>query len=189
MTCTPGQTVGPFFGVGLPYPGDSELVDPTHPSAVALAGTVYDGVGLGVPDALVELWQTDSRGRVPRVAGSLRRNGSTFTGFGRASTDAVGCYRFTTLVPAATAAGRPPFFAITIFARGLMHRLFTRAYLPDADFAADPLLSSLDVARRHTLLCSRESDSGGGEYRGYRFDIRLQGPNETVFLTYRDEPR
>jgi len=181
LSCTPGQTAGPFFGLGLPYPGDSELVRPTHPGAVGLHGTVYDGAGCAIPDALVEIWQPDGHGRIPRAPGSLRRDGSTFTGFGRAATDAGGHYRFTTLIPGASGVGRP-FFAIAVFARGLLHRLCTRAYLPDVDFEADPLLSTVDAARRDTLVCVESGTD-------YRFDIHLQGPNETVFLTYRDDPR
>ncbi|MGA9357460.1 MAG: protocatechuate 3,4-dioxygenase subunit alpha, partial [Mycobacterium sp.] len=82
--------------------------------------------------------------------------------------------------------GNAPFFAITVFARGLLNRLFTRAYLPDGDLDADPLLAEVDAGRRPTLLCAAESVSGR---TGYRFDIHLQGSNETVFLTYRDDPR
>ncbi|MCV7076566.1 protocatechuate 3,4-dioxygenase subunit alpha [Mycobacterium szulgai] len=182
LSCTPGQTVGPFFGLALSYPGDSELVGPEHPDAVVLHGTVYDGAGRAIPDALVEVWQADGDGRIPGAPGSLSRDGSAFTGFGRAATDAGGDYRFTTVVPGASGVGQP-FFAIAVFARGLLHRLCTRAYLPDVDFAADPLLSTVDVARRDTLVCGIE----GG--MGYRFDIHLQGPNETVFLTYRDDRR
>jgi protocatechuate 3,4-dioxygenase, alpha subunit len=177
--------VGPFFGMALPYPGGSDLVEAAHPQAVRLHGTVYDGAGVPVPDALVELWQPDSAGRISRQAGSLRRDGTWFTGWGRAATDAAGHYTFTTLAPGSTSA-RPPFFAVVVFARGLLNRLFTRAYLPDADLDADPLLSTLDGDRRATLLCVSESDSGR---TGYRFDIHLQGPNETVFLAYRDEGR
>jgi protocatechuate 3,4-dioxygenase, alpha subunit len=184
--CTPGQTVGPFFGLGLPYPGDRDLVGAAHPGAIKLHGTVYDGAGDGVPDALVELWQPDSDGRIPRAAGSLRRDGAGFTGWGRAATDADGHYAFTTVTPGSASTGRPPFFAITVFARGLCNHLFTRAYLPDVDLNADPLLATLDTGRRATLLCVAESASGG---RGYRFDIHLQGPNETVFLAYRDDRR
>ncbi len=103
LACTPGQTVGPFFGLGLPYPGDSDLVGlvgQADADAVQLHGTVYDGAGDGVPDALVELWQPDGAGRIPRAAGSLRRDGSAgFTGFGRAATDADGRYGFTTVTP------------------------------------------------------------------------------------------
>ena len=186
LSCTPGQTVGPFFGLALPYPGDSGLVGDAHPQAVRLHGTVYDGAGDGVPDALVELWQPDSAGRIMRAAGSLRRDGATgFTGFGRATTDADGHYVFTTVIPG-SAGERPPFFAIIVFARGLLNRLFTRAYLPDGDLDADPLLVTVDAARRATLVCIAESDSG---QPGYRFDIHLQGPNETVFLAYRDDRR
>jgi protocatechuate 3,4-dioxygenase alpha subunit len=170
----------------LPYPRDSDLVGDEFPGAIRLRGTVYDGDGAGVPDALIELWQPDGGGRVPRTAGSLRRDAQTFTGWGRAATDADGHYGFTTLAPGSATAGRPPFFAITVFARGLLHRLFTRAYLPDAALDADPLLSAVDPRRRATLLCNAESGSGRTQYL---FDIHLQGLNETVFLAYGDDRR
>ncbi|HWT48211.1 MAG TPA: protocatechuate 3,4-dioxygenase subunit alpha [Mycobacterium sp.] len=178
--CTPGQTVGPFLGLTLPYPGDGDLVGAGHPKAVRLHGTVYDGAGEAIPDALVELWQPDGVGRIPRQAGSLRRDGTVFTGWGRCATDAAGHYSFTTMAPGSATAGRPPFFAIVVFARGLLNRLFTRAYLPDGELDADSLLAAVDAGRRASLLCVAES--GGA---GYRFDVHLQGPNETVFLAYR----
>ncbi len=189
LAYTPGQTVGPFFGLALRYRGDSDLVDGAHPQAVRLHGTVYDGAGHGVPDALVELWQPDTDGRIPRQAGSLGRDGtvlSGFTGWGRSATDAAGRYTFTTLAPGSASAGRPPFFAMTVFARGLLNRLFTRAYLPDRDLDADPVLASVDPERRANLVCAAESASGRLRYH---FDIHLQGPNETVFLAYRDGGR
>lgn len=185
--CTPGQTVGPFLGLGLPYPGDSALVGDGRPGALRLHGTVYDGVGDGVPDALVELWQTDGSGRIVRQPGSLRRghrDDAAFTGWGRCATDPAGHYGFTTVAPGSAAAGRPPFFALTVFARGLLDRLFTRAYLPGGDPGADPLLAGVDAERRATLLCVAETDCPG-----YRFDVHLQGPRETVFLAYRDGGR
>jgi protocatechuate 3,4-dioxygenase, alpha subunit len=171
LACTPGQTVGPFLDLGLPC--DSELVADSETGALRLHGTVYDGAGDPIPDALVELWQADMAGRVAH--GSPRRDG--FTGWGRAATDATGRYGFTTVPP-----GSPPYFAITVFARGLLNRLFTRAYLPGTDPGADPLLATLDAARRATLLCTDESSS---DRTDYRFDIHLQGPRETVFLEYR----
>ena len=175
---TPGQTVGPFFGFALPYLGGADLVAPGHPAAVRLRGRVLDGAGEPVPDALLELWQLGPGGAVVRCAGSLRRDGSTFTGFGRASTDAEGRYTFTTVVPGA------PFFALTVLARGLLNRLFTRAYLPDA--AEDALLASVDGDRRSTLLTTQDET---GPVKGYVFDVHLQGERETVFLAYRPVAR
>lgn len=183
LGCTPGQTVGPFFGIGLPFPRDTEMVGDAFPGAVELHGTVYDGAGAGVPDALVEIWQPDGAGRIPRASGSLRRDGRTFTGWGRAATDADGHYSFTTVVPGSTSPGRPAYFAVAVLARGLLDLLFTRAYLPDADPSADPLLSAVDAQRRATLCCVAETDSARTRYR---FDVHLQGPYETVFLEYRD---
>ena len=176
MTATPGQTVGPFFHYALPYAGDRDLVAPGTPGAVRLHGTVHDGAGAPVPDALVELWQADPQGLVVQRQGSLRRDGHTFTGFGRASTDRTGEYTFTTLVPGGVDAGLP-FFALTVFARGLLNRLFTRAYLPLGDAAPDALLGSVAEDRRSTLVCEPDE-------HGFRFDVRLMGEGETVFLRY-----
>jgi protocatechuate 3,4-dioxygenase alpha subunit len=168
---TPAQTVGPFFGLGLPYDGGPELVPPTHPDAVQLTGRVLDGDGNPVPDAMLEIWQADAAGDVVQQPGSLRRDGFTFTGWGRAATDATGTYRFTTVRPG----GNTPFIAVTVFARGLTNRLFTRAYLPG--FAPDDLLSSLPDDRRTTLIAVEAGNK-------LVFDIRLQGADETVFLRF-----
>ena len=176
---TPGQTVGPFFGFALPYPGDNELVPPGHPAAVRLHGRVLDGDGEPVPDALIELWQPDRDGAAPRATGSLHRDGFTFTGWGRAATDGAGRYTFSTITPGPTAPGMAAFFAVCVFARGLLDRLFTRVYVPgDAEaLAKDSLLASVDPDRRSTLVATRDK-------LGYAFDIRLQGERETVFLEY-----
>ena len=167
---TPGQTVGPFFHLGLTIPGGNDLVPPGRPGAIRLHGFVLDGDGAPVPDALIEVGQTGPDGAVARASGSLHRDGWTFTGWGRSATDTDGHYSFTTLEP-----GGPPFFALTVFARGLTDRLFTRAYRPDAE--ADPWLGALPSERRGTLVTTRDE-------HGLRFDIRLQGEGETVFLTF-----
>jgi protocatechuate 3,4-dioxygenase, alpha subunit len=175
---SPGQTVGPFFHLGLPIERGNELVPAASPDAIRLHGRVLDGDGNAVPDAIIELWQADPDGNVVREPGSLTRDGWTFTGWGRAATDPEGHYWFSTLEPGPTEAGRPPFFALTVFARGLLDRLFTRVYLPDPElFGADPVLSALSPERQATLVSVREA-------RGLRFDIRLQGEGETVFLSY-----
>lgn len=177
---TGGQTVGPFFAFGLPVEDGERLVDPHSPGSVLLTGAVRDGAGDPVPDALVEIWQPDAAGEIPRVAGSLARDGVDFTGFGRSATDAEGRYRFWTVEPGATG-GAAPFFAVVVFARGLLDRLHTRIYLPDdaAALERDPLLAGLDAAERATLIAARGQD-GRLEH-----DIRLQGEKETVFLVYR----
>ena len=146
---TPGQTVGPFYGYALPYDGGEHLVPPSHPQAVRLHGTVYDGAGRPVPDALLEIWQADTDGNVPSAPGSLKRDGYTFTGWGLAAVDDTGHYSFTTVVPGATEPGKAPFIAMTVLARGLLNRLFTRVYLPgdDAALGTDPLLASLPADR------------------------------------------
>ena len=142
---TPGQTVGPFFGYALPYAGDNELVPPGTPGAVRLHGRVLDGAGEPVPDALLELWQADADGqRRRRQPGSLRRDGYTFTGWGRAATDRDGPL----LVHDACARRRAPFFALTVFARGLLDRLFTRAYLPGGERRLPRRRSTRTAARR-----------------------------------------
>jgi protocatechuate 3,4-dioxygenase alpha subunit len=175
---TPGQTVGPFYGFALPYEGGRDLVPAGHPGAVRLHGTVCDGSGDPVPDALLEIWQADTDGAVPQRQGSLRRDSGTFTGWGRAATDSAGRYSFTTVEPGATADGGAPFIAMTVFARGLMNLLFTRVYLPGHEaLGSDPLLGSLPDGRRNTLVARRDSD-------GLLFDVTLQGDGETVFLSY-----
>ncbi|WP_025777054.1 protocatechuate 3,4-dioxygenase subunit alpha [Brevibacterium sp. VCM10] len=180
LTPTPGQTVGPFYGYALPFEHDNELVPPGSARAVQLTGTVYDGAGDPVPDAILEIWQPDEHGAVPRETGSLRRNGFTFTGFGRAAVDPEGEFSFSTVDPGPTQAGKAPFISVVIFARGLLNRLFTRIYLPEdtAALTADPLLSSLDDDERSRLIATRGADGS------LHFDIRLQGEEETPFLRF-----
>ncbi|MBE1879012.1 protocatechuate 3,4-dioxygenase subunit alpha [Myceligenerans pegani] len=170
---TPGQTVGPFFGFALPYPRGNEIVEPGTPGAVRVHGTVTDGAGQPVPDALLEIWGAAPSGEIVRTGGHLRRDGR-FTGWGRAETDREGYYWFRTLEPGVTEPGAAPFYAVTLFARGLPDRLFTRAYLPGANGAFLDALGD----RRRTVMCEREPDGA------LRFDIRMQGEGETVFLDF-----
>lgn len=174
---TPGQTVGPFFHYGLPYDGDRDLVPAGSVGSVLLHGIVYDGAGTPVPDALVEIWQARPDGTIPQEQGSIRRDGWTFTGFGRASTGRDGRYAFSTLVPGPTEPGRPAFWAVTLFARGLLDRLFTRAYVPGPAVDEDPFLASLEPVERRTLIATPDS-------QGFVFDLRMQGEGETVFLRH-----
>jgi protocatechuate 3,4-dioxygenase alpha subunit len=175
---TASQTIGPFYGFALPYPGGPEILPPHAPGTVRLHGTVYDGAGNPVPDALIELWQTDAEGVISTARGSLHRDGYTFTGFGRAAVNNWGEFTFTTVRPGA-AEGDASFAAVCIFARGLLHHLYTRAYFVD-EGAAVPSNALLDRVgeRAQTLLARADGE------RSYRFDIHLQGEGETVFLDY-----
>lgn len=180
LTPTPGQTIGPFYGYALPFEKDNELVNQANPNSVRLHGVITDGNGDVIPDSLLEIWQADENGNVVSRDGSLVRDGYTFTGWGRVAVDNVGHYTFTTVNPGPTEEGKAPFIMLTVFARGLLNRLFTRIYLPEDTeaLANDPLLASLSVDERKTLIATREEDGS------LRFDIRLQGEDETVFLSY-----
>ena len=177
---TPGQTIGPFYHFALPLEGGEHLVPPGSPGSVRLHGRVTDGNGDGLQDAMIEIWQADANGRVVQREGSFRRDAGVFTGFGRTSTWRDGGYTFTTVEPGPLTDGAAPFIAVTVFARGLLNRLFTRIYLPDDAevLGRDALLASLDADRRSTLLAQRDEDGS------LRFDICLQGDRETVFLRY-----
>ncbi|WP_369148196.1 protocatechuate 3,4-dioxygenase subunit alpha [Streptomyces sp. R44] len=181
---TPAQTVGPFYGYALPFPGGPDIAPAGHPDTLTVHGHVYDGAGAPVPDALLEIWQPGPDGDRSGATGSLRkdpvtgghagRDGITFTGFGRVATDADGRWAIRTLPPAGA-----PYLSVCVFARGLLHHLFTRIYLPGPGAEADPLLASLPPERRATLLAAESAP------RTLRFDVRLQGPEETVFLDFR----
>lgn len=176
---TPGQTVGPFFAFGTDYEKKHEVVFPHSPGSIVLGGTVYDGAGDPIPDAMVEIWQADSDGSIPRARGARWRDDHSFTGFGRSFTTDEGHYEFWTRNPGSVD-GEAPFFVAIVFARGLPNKLHTRIYLPEdeARLAADPLLASLAADERATLIAKRTPD-------GYlHHDIHLQGEKETVFLAY-----
>ncbi|MFC4224741.1 protocatechuate 3,4-dioxygenase subunit alpha [Lysinibacter cavernae] len=179
LTPTPGQTVGPFYGYALPYPKDSELVVPGSPRSMRVHGTVTDGNGDPIPDCLLEIWQADEHGVISQKTGSLKRDGYTFTGWGRAAVDDDGHFTFTTVNPGSIEE-KAPFIAVVVFARGLLNKLHTRVYLPEDTeaLAKDALLNSLPADRRATLIAEREEDGS------LLWNIRLQGENETVFLDF-----
>ena len=178
---TPSQTVGPFFHDALPYDGGPRLAGVDRAGAITLSGRVLDGEGTPIPDALVEIWQADEQGRLESdgVHGEVAAGG--FRGFGRCATDVDGGYAFRTVKPGAVATvdGRrqAPYVAMSVFARGLLQRVVTRVYFDDEPTAnaADPLLAAVAPDRRSTLIAT-------GVDGGYRFDVRVQGVDETVFL-------
>ena len=179
---TPSQTIGPFFAVGLPWGDGPDVVAAGAPGAIRVGGTVTDGAGDPVPDALVETWQADPAGRFAHPDDPRGPAGRSFRGFGRCPTDAEGRWAVRTLkpgpLPAPDGGVEAPHLDVSVFARGLLGRLVTRIYFPDeADAnAADPLLVSIaDPRVRGRLVAVADGD-------GLRFDIHLQGVQETPFL-------
>ena len=178
---TPAQTVGPFLSLGLAWPDGPYAVDPGAPGAVCIGGRLLDGNGDGVGDGLIETWQADPDGRFSRSSGARAEPGA-FRGFGRCLTEATGGWEIVTLkpapLPAPGGATEAPHLDVSVFARGLLHRLVTRIYFADEEAAnaEDPVLAALhDDAARATLLAAPTAG-------GYRFDIHLQGPDETAFF-------
>ncbi len=155
---TPSQTVGPFFGFALPFPGDA---DAGGVAPLRIEGRVFDGAGAAVPDAILEIWHGDA--------------------FARSATDATGRYRVSISKPRATPGPNgitaAPHLDVSVFARGLLRHLATRIYFPDEGQAnaADPALARVDPARQATLVARPEGEA-------LRFDIHLQGASETVFF-------
>jgi protocatechuate 3,4-dioxygenase alpha subunit len=183
LPLTPSQTVGPFFAILVPATGRVTLVtDHTEGQRIVVDGSVSDGAGHPVPDALVEIWQANAAGHCNHPDDS-RTCGpdSTFDGFGRVHTDGDGRFAVDTvkpgIVPGPQGQPQAPHLLVGIFARGLLTRLVTRIYFEDEPGnAQDPILAYVAPERRATLIASRHAEGH------YRFAIVLQGPHETVFF-------
>jgi protocatechuate 3,4-dioxygenase alpha subunit len=183
---TPSQTVGPYFAYGLTAVqygyadlqiATGRMADETLPgNHIRISGRVLDIDGKPVPDAMIELWQADSEGR---IAGKADGN-SRFTGFGRqgTGTDPDNRFMFETVKPGKLGPGEAPFILVVVFMRGLLSHLYTRLYFDDETpaNATDPVLATVPEDRRRTLIAT---SVGAGEYV---FDVHLQGADETVFF-------
>jgi protocatechuate 3,4-dioxygenase, alpha subunit len=164
---------------------NSLVFDSTHGQRIRLEGQVIDGDGKPVPDAMIEIWQANAYGRYNHPDDKQEKplDGS-FTGWGRSGTDPNGFYFFDTIkpgpVPASASSVQAPHINVTVFARGMLAHAFTRIYFSDEpENESDPVLNSIIKERRQTLITDRREESGKTIYR---FDIRLQGENETVFF-------
>ncbi|MFZ0090461.1 MAG: protocatechuate 3,4-dioxygenase subunit alpha [Solirubrobacteraceae bacterium] len=182
---TPSQTVGPYFAIGLPWPEGPYAVAEGTSGAITIAGTVYDGAGVPVPDHLIETWQPDPEGRFADLCG---HGGASempgFRGFARVGAEVGdGSFEILTVKPGRCnePGGRPqaPHIDVSVFARGMLNRCVTRIYFADEEQAnaEDPILARIPPDRRQTLIARPGNDGSS-----YRFDIRLQGPGETVFF-------
>lgn len=173
LPLTPSQTIGPFLHMGLVWSDGPDVVPDGTPASLWLRGTVYDGAGEPVNDALVETWQAGPDGGFDH-----RQH---FRAFGRSATDDAGEWAVRTLKPGAVESPdgttQAPHVNVSVFARGLLDRVVTRIYFADEDDAnmVDPVLSAVPEHRRGTLVARAVGD-------GYRLDIHLQGEAETVFF-------
>jgi protocatechuate 3,4-dioxygenase alpha subunit len=187
---TPSQTGGPYVHIGcIPsfaglegiYPEDlglSPIADGAQGQIITITGSVHDGTGWALRDAMIESWQADAAGRYPGQAGA----DPAVSGFCRFAADKEsGDFTLRTVKPGAVMGrdGRPmaPHISLWIVARGINIGLHTRIYFEDEDNSADPLLARIEQQPRVETLIARKTGAAV-----YRFDIRLQGEGETVFL-------
>ena len=189
------QTAGPYVHIGLTpnyggisgvYPGDlgATMVNAkTKGERIAISLRVFDGAGVPLKDALVELWQADAAGLYNSPSETRGTADPNFAGWGRNATDMeTGECLFETIKP-----GRVPFpdgrlmaphITVWIVARGINIGLHTRMYFGDEEKAnaEDPILARIEHrVRVPTLIAIRGGDS-------YSFDVHLQGEKETVFF-------
>jgi protocatechuate 3,4-dioxygenase alpha subunit len=182
---TPSQTGGPYVHIGcIPfftgittiYPEDlgrSPIADGAKGEVITITGQVIDGTGWALRDAMLESWQADAAGIYPGQPGA----DPAVSGFCRFAADAdSGEWSLRTVKPGRV--GRmAPHIALWIAARGINIGLQTRIYFEDEDNASDPIFAALEHKHRLPTLIARRTAPGT-----YRFDIRLQGEGETVFL-------
>lgn len=196
---TPSQTGGPYVHIGLlPQQANIEVFEnnfnnqlvqeKTLGERIRLEGQVFDGLGLPLRDVLIEIWQADANGVYPSAADIQGKVvDPNFLGWGRTGADfETGFWSFNTIkpgvVPVRKGTTQAPHIALIIFARGINIGLNTRVYFEDEAEAnaQDPVLKGIEWApRRQTLIAKREERDGEVVYR---FDIRVQGEDETVFL-------
>ncbi len=188
---TPSQTVGPYFAYGLtpqqynydmPSIFDAVIADNSAKGEhIQIIGQVLDGAGKPVGDAMLEFLQADADGRY--IAGTEEIVATGFTGYARigTGTDAQQRYTLHTVKPGAPAPGEAPHINIIVFMRGLLVHAYTRLYFDDEASAnsEDDILNSVPADRRYTLIAKREQQAGTVVYR---FDIQMQGQDETVFF-------
>lgn len=186
---TPSQTVGPYFSMRLG--GQNVMAGPdVRGERIRVEGRVFDGDGVAVEDALIEVWQANAAGRYRHGADDREAIALDpgFTGFGRAETDFVtGLYWFETVkpgsVPDPEGELQAPHMSLIVQARGTLNPYFTRMYFPEEEDANahDFVLGMVPAARRPTIIAQPVD---GAVRPTYRFDIRLQGDGETVFFDF-----
>ena len=186
LTPIPSQTVGPFFHLGCTdhASAGSLVTASTRGERIRLTCRVLDGEGAPVPDAMIEIWQANAEGRYNHPEDVQEKAlDPNFSGFGRLAVDESGRCTFATIkpgrVPGDNGALQSPHINVSVFARGVLKRLATRAYFAgDPANTDDPVLALVPEDRRGTLLARAEA----AHPSEWQFDIHLCGRNETVFF-------
>jgi protocatechuate 3,4-dioxygenase alpha subunit len=151
---------------------------------VVLTCRIWDGDGIAIPDAIVEIWQADANGVYNHPDDSRQKTADrAFAGFGRMGTDDDGTCEFETIkpgsVPGLNGRHQAPHLNLAIFARGMLRQLYTRLYFAgDPANEQDPVLALIPLQRRNSLIAHPDST----KKNVWNFDIRLQGEQETVFF-------
>jgi protocatechuate 3,4-dioxygenase alpha subunit len=182
---TPSQTIGPFFAYSLTAEqygyqfnsivSGSLINDAKDDEPIFITGNIFDGAGNVIHDAMIELWQADTKGNY-----HTQFKTDDFTGFGRLGTGIENnkSFIFKTIKPGQVN-NQAPHINIILFMRGSLHALYTRLYFADEQNEKDSLLNAIDADRRNTLLAHKKNTT---EKIVYEFNIYMQGENETVFF-------
>jgi protocatechuate 3,4-dioxygenase alpha subunit len=185
LQATTSQTVGPFFRIGFQWLNRDNLVgEGVSGQRIAVQGSVVDGDGVPVPDAILEIWQANAHGKYTHPEdGQDKPLEPGFDGFGRVPVTREGVFRFATIkpgpVPGLDGKEQAPHLLVSVFMRGLQRRLVTRIYFPDEPRnAEDFILNLVEPARRSTLIARRTASS----LALLEWNVVLQGPEETVFF-------
>jgi protocatechuate 3,4-dioxygenase alpha subunit len=185
LGATPSQTVGPYLHIGLDWLNTTDLASPgVAGERIVIQGRLLDADRAPIPDGVIEIWQANSHGRYAHPDdGRVLPLESGFSGFGRTPTGGNGEFRFSTIkpgrVPATNGQLQAPHIMVNVFARGLLRQAVTRVYFPDDDHASDPVMASVPVNRRMTLIAR----SVAGQVGVFEWNVLLGGDqNETVFF-------
>jgi protocatechuate 3,4-dioxygenase alpha subunit len=185
LQATTSQTVGPFFEIALSRLYTHDLAGPgVSGQRVEIEGRVLDADGHGVPDALIEIWQSNAHGKYAHPDDQQDKPIEPgFLGYGRTPTEQDGTFRFKTIkpgrVPGPDGKLQAPHIVVSVFMRGLLCRLVTRIYFPnDAANSEDFALNLVEPSRRQTLIAQQSTR----REHLLEWNVVLQGANETVFF-------
>jgi protocatechuate 3,4-dioxygenase alpha subunit len=185
LKATTSQTVGPFFSIGFDWLVRDSIADEgVAGEQVTIQGKVFDGNGIAVPDAILEVWQANAHGKYDHPEDEQDKPlDPKFSGFGRVLASGDGSFRFDTIkpgpVPGPKGTEQAPHLLVSIFCRGLLRRLVTRIYFPDEPRnAEDFVLNRVEPPRRATLIAKKTADGPGA----LEWNVILQGSEETVFF-------